>query len=91
MLLLSGREILKLMSSLETATLVWPIALPRWFHRAHFMTDQLPTYKAIGKEYAAHEAINHGSKEFCRAMFMSTRLSPSMPFSKEPNWGYSTI
>lgn len=33
---------------------------------AHLMTDQLPTYKAIGKEYAAHESVNHGSKEFCR-------------------------
>jgi hypothetical protein len=33
---------------------------------AHIMTDQLPTYKSIGKGYAAHESVNHGSKEFCR-------------------------
>lgn len=33
---------------------------------AHVMTDQLMTYKAIGKEYAAHESVNHGAKEFSR-------------------------
>jgi transposase-like protein len=33
---------------------------------AHLMTDQLQTYKAIGKEYASHEAVNHGNKEFSR-------------------------
>jgi len=33
---------------------------------AHLMTDQLATYKAIGKHYAAHESVNHGAKEFCR-------------------------
>ena len=30
------------------------------------MTDQLQTYRAIGKAYAAHESVNHGSKEFSR-------------------------
>lgn len=30
------------------------------------MTDQLATYKAIGKMYATHESVNHGSKEFSR-------------------------
>jgi transposase-like protein len=33
---------------------------------ARVMTDQLRTYKAIGKEYAAHESVNHGNKEFSR-------------------------
>lgn len=33
---------------------------------AHVMTDQLSTYKAIGKEYSAHDSVNHGSKEFSR-------------------------
>jgi len=33
---------------------------------AHVMTDQLQTYRAIGKEYAAHESVNHGIKEFSR-------------------------
>jgi len=33
---------------------------------AHVMTDQLRTYKAIGKMYASHESVNHGSKEFSR-------------------------
>jgi len=30
------------------------------------MTDQLLTYKTIGKDYAAHESVNHGNKEFSR-------------------------
>lgn len=33
---------------------------------AHVMTDQLPTYKSIGKEYASHQSVNHGNKEFSR-------------------------
>jgi len=33
---------------------------------AHVMTDQLQTYKAIGKQFAAHEYVNHGIKEFSR-------------------------
>jgi hypothetical protein len=33
---------------------------------AHLMTDQLHAYKSIGKEYAAHDSVNHGVKEFCR-------------------------
>ena len=33
---------------------------------AHVMTDQLHTYRAIGKTYAAHETVNHGTKEFSR-------------------------
>lgn len=34
--------------------------------KAHIMTDQLATYKAIGKKYASHESVNHGNKEFSR-------------------------
>lgn len=33
---------------------------------AHVMTDQLQTYRAIGKAYAGHESVNHGNKEFSR-------------------------
>lgn len=33
---------------------------------AHLVTDQLATYKSIGKEYASHESVNHGTKELCR-------------------------
>lgn len=31
----------------------------------HIMTDKLPTYTEIGKEYAEHECVYHVSKEFC--------------------------
>jgi len=33
---------------------------------AHVMSDQLHAYKAIGKNYAAHDSVNHGAKEFSR-------------------------
>lgn len=33
---------------------------------AHVMTDQLQTYKSIGKQYASHQSVNHGNKEFSR-------------------------
>lgn len=34
--------------------------------KAHVITDQLATYKSIGKMFASHESVNHGSKEFSR-------------------------
>jgi len=30
------------------------------------MTDQLQTYVAIGKDFASHESVHHGIKEFAR-------------------------
>ena len=33
---------------------------------ARIMTDQLRTYRAIGKEFAGHESVNHGAKEYAR-------------------------
>ena len=33
---------------------------------AQVMTDQLQSYRAIGKAFACHESVNHGIKEFAR-------------------------
>ncbi|MGL4229959.1 MAG: IS1595 family transposase [Casimicrobium sp.] len=33
---------------------------------ANLMTDELPAYKAIGKEFASHEAVKHSAKEYAR-------------------------
>ncbi|PNU20771.1 IS1595 family transposase ISPepr2 [Geothermobacter hydrogeniphilus] len=33
---------------------------------AQLMTDQLQTYVAIGKDFASHESVHHGIKEFAR-------------------------
>ena len=30
------------------------------------MTDEAQFYKAVGKEFASHEAVNHGVKEYVR-------------------------
>jgi hypothetical protein len=34
--------------------------------RAHLMTDQLYSYRKVGKMFAAHDWVNHGHKEFAR-------------------------
>ena len=33
---------------------------------ARVMTDQLSAYRAIGKDFANHESVNHGSREYAR-------------------------
>lgn len=33
---------------------------------SHLRTDQLHSYKEIGKEYASHESVNHLDKEYVR-------------------------
>ena len=33
---------------------------------AHLMTDELHSYVSIGRNYASHETVNHGQKEFTR-------------------------
>jgi len=33
---------------------------------AHLMTDQLPSYKRIGLQYASHQSVNHSLKEYAR-------------------------
>lgn len=33
---------------------------------AQVMTDQLHTYMALGKEFASHDSVNHGCKEYAR-------------------------
>lgn len=42
----------------RVAKVVKPVAM--------IMTDQLPAYRTIGKNYAEHESVNHGSKEYAR-------------------------
>jgi transposase-like protein len=31
-----------------------------------FMTDEAPIYRGVGKEFASHDAVNHGAKEYAR-------------------------
>ena len=50
----------------DKATILAPI-VERYVHKdAHLMSDQNPAYLSIGKEYASHEFVNHGNKEFSR-------------------------
>jgi len=46
----------------ELAPLVAKVVRPE----ARIMTDQLPAYRAIGKKYAEHQSVNHGSREYAR-------------------------
>jgi len=33
--------------------------------QSHLMTDEAPTYKGIGKEFAGHSSVNHSADELC--------------------------
>ena len=36
-------------------------------HReSRLMSDEANLYKEVGREYASHEAVNHGAKEYVR-------------------------
>ena len=34
--------------------------------QSHLMTDQLQTYRRVGKMFAAHDWVNHGEREYAR-------------------------
>ncbi len=35
---------------------------------AHIMTDSLPAYRGLEKEFASHETVDHGVKEYARGL-----------------------
>ena len=43
-----------------------PIMKDQIAKKARLMTDQSKVYKAIGKEFASHESVNHYVKEYAR-------------------------
>ena len=51
-----------------------PIIRANISKETHLMTDEYPGYRAIGKEFAAHDQVNHGRKESFAAKSPRTRL-----------------
>jgi hypothetical protein len=45
---------------------VVPILRANIARETALMTDEAQFYKAVGKEFASHEAVNHGVKEYVR-------------------------
>jgi hypothetical protein len=45
---------------------VVPILRANIARETALMTDEAQFYKAVGKEFASHEAVNHGEKEYVR-------------------------
>ena len=45
---------------------VEPILVELVDEEAHLMTDRDPTLRAVGKRFAAHDAVNHSAKEYVR-------------------------
>jgi hypothetical protein len=43
---------------------------------AHLMTDQLHSYKRIGKRYASHESVNHARHEYARGNVHNNTAEP---------------
>jgi hypothetical protein len=50
--------------------------------RARLMTDEHKGYKAVGKLFASHEAVNHGAKEYARGDVTSNTVESSFALLK---------
>jgi transposase-like protein len=48
---------------------------------SRLMTDEGRHYKAIGREFASHESVNHGEEEYVRATCQQTPSKISIQFS----------
>ncbi len=42
---------------------------------AHLQTDQLPTYKAIGEQFASHERVRHNAGQYVRYTTDGTQVT----------------
>jgi len=49
-----------------TAKTVRPIIVTNVNRASVLMTDEAPIYKGVGKEFAAHRAVNHSANEYAR-------------------------
>jgi transposase-like protein len=50
-----------------TAETIKPIIRKRIRRKSSLMTDENRVYTKIGKEFASHESVNHGAKEYVRS------------------------
>jgi transposase-like protein len=49
-----------------------PILRTNVRRESKLMTDEANQYKAVGKEFASHDAVNHGTEEYVRAGYIHT-------------------
>jgi hypothetical protein len=49
---------------------------------ANLMTDEHGAYHRIGKEFASHEVVNHGSKEYSRGNVTTNHVEASFSLLK---------
>jgi transposase-like protein len=49
-----------------------PILVTQISRKSYLMTDEAPTYKGIGREFAGHGAVNHSIEEYVRGGFWHT-------------------
>jgi transposase-like protein len=49
-----------------SASQIVPIIRSNIAHETALMTDEHAAYKGVGKDFASHEAVNHGGKEYVR-------------------------
>jgi len=45
---------------------IWPIIAKNLRRESDLMTDEAPRYKAIGRQFATHNSVNHSKKEYVR-------------------------
>ena len=54
-----------------------PIIVKNASRKSYLMTDEAPTYRGIGREFAGHGTVNHSAAEYVRGLFWSTNTVES--------------
>jgi transposase-like protein len=73
-------------TSVNAETLA-PILKAQIHEKARLMTDEASVYKKIGKEFASHESVNHGAKEYARGDVTTNTVECSFAILKRGLYG----
>jgi transposase-like protein len=64
-----------------------PILISQIDQKARLITDEARVYKKIGKEFASHESVNHGIKEYARGDITTNTVESSFAILKRGLYG----
>jgi hypothetical protein len=53
------------------------------------MSDELQAYRVIGQDFATHETVRHGQKEFARGQVHNNTAESYNAFWNEPNRAFT--
>lgn len=69
------------------ADTVRPILKAQIAARTHVMTDELATYKKLGKDFQKHSSVNHSAKEYARVNGNTNTVESSFAILKRGLYG----